>query len=66
MMRPFKTILKDGRPIRVDPTDEEIAEAQQRTAAEQVERQARQAIEDKHTAMMAYLEQLYDSTTRIR
>lgn len=60
--RPFKIVIKDGQHIRQDLTDEEIADAQRRTAEEQAEKQARQAKADKHAAMMAYLEQLYDAS----
>jgi hypothetical protein len=60
-VRPFKIVIKDGRHVRVDLTDAEIADAQQRTAAENTERQAKDARALKMAAMMAYLEQLYDS-----
>jgi hypothetical protein len=60
-MRPFKTILKDGRPIRVDLTDEEISDAAARTAAEQAEQQAKQTRADKQAAMLQWLEEQYDN-----
>lgn len=59
--RPFKMVIINGEHVRQDLTDAEIADAQRRTAEEQAEQQARQARADKHSAMMAYLEQLYDN-----
>lgn len=60
--RPFKIVINEkGQHVRQDLTDAEIVDAQQRTAAENAERQARDARATKQAAMMAYLEQLYDS-----
>lgn len=60
--RPFKIMINaSGDYVRVDLTDAEIADAQQRTAIESAERQQRDARAAKQAAMMAYLEQLFDS-----
>lgn len=64
--RPFKIIIQNGQHVRVDLTDAEIADSQARTAAENAERQTRDARTAKQAAMMAYLEELYDNRNRAR
>lgn len=58
--------MATGERRTIELTDEEIADAQRRTAEEQTARQARQAAEDRRAAMMAYLEELYDNRLRPR
>jgi len=60
--RPFKIVINSaGERVRQDLTDEEIADAQRRTAEEQAQQQARQARADKQEAMMRWLEEQYDN-----
>jgi hypothetical protein len=54
--RPFKTVLNDkGEQVRVDLTDAEIADAQQRTAAENAERAVRDLAIARATALQQFL-----------
>jgi hypothetical protein len=54
--RPFKITINDkGERVAVDLTDAEIADAQQRTAAEAVERQAKERIQNREAILKNYL-----------
>lgn len=53
--------VQTGKSRQVPLTESEIADAQRRTAEEEKEKAAAKAKADKHAAMMAWLEQQYDS-----
>lgn len=64
--RPFKIVIKNGQHVREDLTDEEIADAQRRTAEEQADQQARQIASDREAAIKAFVENLFDNQQALK